>query len=209
MNIYLGKHFEEFIRKQVESGRYANASEVVREALRFHEINEIKRERLRAKLAEADADFERGDVIEVTDVRAFIEEVVSAPVLVVLSGDPRPDGKRVSDVLGALAQPITLGPLGAREIAALAAQRLFGLELPPPALHRLVEDSTGMPSLVERTLARLVVDQTVQRRGATGGVEGRGQVLHFGHRRYLTTQGSGESLRGDVQPGCRRYRTHD
>ena len=49
MNIYLGKHFEEFIRKQVESGRYANASEVVREALRFHEINEIKRERLRAK----------------------------------------------------------------------------------------------------------------------------------------------------------------
>jgi antitoxin ParD1/3/4 len=75
MNIYLGKHFEEFIRKQVESGRYANASEVVREALRFHEINEIKRERLRAKLAEADADFERGDVIEVTDVRAFIEEI--------------------------------------------------------------------------------------------------------------------------------------
>ena len=75
MNIYLGKHFEEFIRKQVESGRYANASEVVREALRFHEINEIKRERLRAKLAEADADLERGDVIEVTDVRAFIEEI--------------------------------------------------------------------------------------------------------------------------------------
>jgi len=75
MNIYLGKHFEEFIRKQVESGRYANASEVVREALRFHEMNEIKRERLRAKLAEADADFERGDVIEVTDVRAFIEEI--------------------------------------------------------------------------------------------------------------------------------------
>lgn len=75
MNIYLGKHFEEFIRKQVESGRYANASEVVREALRFHEINEIKRERLRAKLAEADADFEHGDVIEVTDVRAFIEEI--------------------------------------------------------------------------------------------------------------------------------------
>ena len=34
MNIYLGKHFEEFVRKQVESGRYANASEVVREALR-------------------------------------------------------------------------------------------------------------------------------------------------------------------------------
>jgi antitoxin ParD1/3/4 len=75
MNIYLGKHFEEFIRKQVESGRYANASEVVREALRRAEIYEIKLERLRAMVAEADADFERGDYIEVTDVRAFIEGI--------------------------------------------------------------------------------------------------------------------------------------
>ena len=55
MNIYLGKHFEEFIRKQVDSGRYANASEVVREALRLYEDNEVKLERLRAKIAEAEA----------------------------------------------------------------------------------------------------------------------------------------------------------
>jgi antitoxin ParD1/3/4 len=75
MNIYLGKHFEEFIRKQVESGRYANASEVVREALRRAEIYEIKLERLRAMVAEADADFERGEYIEVTDVRAFIQGI--------------------------------------------------------------------------------------------------------------------------------------
>ena len=75
MNIYLGKHFEEFIRTQVESGRYANASEVVREALRRQEIYELKFGQLRALLAEADADLERGDVIEVTDVRAFIEEI--------------------------------------------------------------------------------------------------------------------------------------
>ncbi len=34
MNIYLGEHFEKFIREQVATGRYANASEVVREALR-------------------------------------------------------------------------------------------------------------------------------------------------------------------------------
>ena len=75
MNIYLGKHFEEFIRKQVESGRYANASEVVREALRLYEDNEVKLERLREMLAEAEADFERGDFIEVTDVRAYIEGI--------------------------------------------------------------------------------------------------------------------------------------
>jgi antitoxin ParD1/3/4 len=75
MNIYLGKHFEEFIRTQVESGRYANASEVVREALRRQEIYETKLGQLRVLLAEADADLERGDVIAVTDVRAFIEEI--------------------------------------------------------------------------------------------------------------------------------------
>ena len=75
MNIYLGKHFEEMIRKHVESGRYANASEVVREALRQYEVNEDKLESLRAKLAQADADFERGDYIEVTDVKAYIEGI--------------------------------------------------------------------------------------------------------------------------------------
>jgi antitoxin ParD1/3/4 len=75
MNIYLGKHFEEFIRKQVESGRYANASEVVREALRRQEIYEIKLERLRAKIAEAEASFERGEGIEITDLDAYFEDL--------------------------------------------------------------------------------------------------------------------------------------
>jgi antitoxin ParD1/3/4 len=75
MNIYLGKHFEEFIRTQVETGRYANASEVVREALRRYEIQEEKLDRLRAMVAEADAQFERGEGIEITDVRAFIEGI--------------------------------------------------------------------------------------------------------------------------------------
>ena len=31
----LGEHFETFVRKQVETGRYASASEVVRDALRL------------------------------------------------------------------------------------------------------------------------------------------------------------------------------
>ena len=75
MNIYLGKHFEEFIRKQVESGRYANASEVVREALRLYEDNEVKLERLRAKIAEGMASIERGDVIEIEDIDQYMEDV--------------------------------------------------------------------------------------------------------------------------------------
>ncbi|HEX3302925.1 MAG TPA: type II toxin-antitoxin system ParD family antitoxin, partial [Thermomicrobiales bacterium] len=76
MNIYLGKHFEEFIRKQVESGRYANASEVVREALRLYEDNEIKLERLRAKIAEGMASIERGNVIEIDDLDAYFDDLI-------------------------------------------------------------------------------------------------------------------------------------
>jgi antitoxin ParD1/3/4 len=40
----IGTYFERFIKKQIESGRYTNASEVVREALRLME----EREELRA-----------------------------------------------------------------------------------------------------------------------------------------------------------------
>ncbi|UZR27348.1 type II toxin-antitoxin system ParD family antitoxin [Methylococcus mesophilus] len=39
----IGSHFEQFIRQQIQSGRYTSASEVVREALRLLE----NRERLR------------------------------------------------------------------------------------------------------------------------------------------------------------------
>jgi antitoxin ParD1/3/4 len=55
MNVRLGKHFEEMIRSKVESGLYANASEVVREALRRFEVHEEKLARLRAKIAVAEA----------------------------------------------------------------------------------------------------------------------------------------------------------
>ena len=40
----LGKHFESFIRQQVEAGRYASASEVVRDALRVLKDRQDERE---------------------------------------------------------------------------------------------------------------------------------------------------------------------
>jgi antitoxin ParD1/3/4 len=42
MNIYLGEHFDAFVRAQVATGRFANASEVVRESLRRYEDYETK-----------------------------------------------------------------------------------------------------------------------------------------------------------------------
>lgn len=53
----LGEHFEAFIKDQIKQGRYASASEVVRDALRVLE----DRERLRAaKLEALRADIQRG-----------------------------------------------------------------------------------------------------------------------------------------------------
>ncbi len=37
MNISITKHFEEFVERQVQSGRYNNSSEVIRAALRLLE----------------------------------------------------------------------------------------------------------------------------------------------------------------------------
>jgi antitoxin ParD1/3/4 len=36
----IGDHFEQFIKSQIESGRYSNASEIVRDALRLLEERE-------------------------------------------------------------------------------------------------------------------------------------------------------------------------
>ena len=40
----VGEHFEQFIKRQVEGGRYASASEVVRDALRLLEEEQQRRE---------------------------------------------------------------------------------------------------------------------------------------------------------------------
>lgn len=52
----IGAHFERFVRKQIESGRYTSASEVVRDALRLleerEELREAQIKNLRAQLQE-------------------------------------------------------------------------------------------------------------------------------------------------------------
>lgn len=52
----IGSHFEKFVKKQIESGRYSSASEVVREALRLleerEELRVVRIEYLREKIQE-------------------------------------------------------------------------------------------------------------------------------------------------------------
>ena len=62
-SIALGVHYEKFIKQQLESGRYNNASEVVRAGLRMLEDFEASREhwmqqQVRARLAEHEANLE-------------------------------------------------------------------------------------------------------------------------------------------------------
>ena len=74
MNIYLGDHFDAFVREQVATGRYANASEVVREALRMYEDNLVGRAQLQAMIQEGLDDIEAGRVVEWTPT--LMDEIV-------------------------------------------------------------------------------------------------------------------------------------
>jgi antitoxin ParD1/3/4 len=56
----VGERFERFISHQVESGRFNNASEVVRAGLRLLENEETKLAELRRLIDEGDADLAAG-----------------------------------------------------------------------------------------------------------------------------------------------------
>lgn len=51
-SVSLGEHWEAFLRAQVESGRYATISEVLRESLRQMELRESRIAALRAAIQE-------------------------------------------------------------------------------------------------------------------------------------------------------------
>jgi antitoxin ParD1/3/4 len=62
-SLSLGKHWEAFIKKEVASGRYGSASEVIRDALRNMEDKKQKLDALRAHLAEGERQAEQGEFI--------------------------------------------------------------------------------------------------------------------------------------------------
>jgi antitoxin ParD1/3/4 len=70
-SILLGAYFDEFIQRKVKSGRYASASEVIREALRLFEQHEKREEELEKALKEG----EDSGMLEDFDARGFLKEM--------------------------------------------------------------------------------------------------------------------------------------
>jgi antitoxin ParD1/3/4 len=89
MNVSLTPELEAQIRRRVDSGRYNNASEVVRDALRHLEEYE-RSEHLNALLAVGLEQAQRGEVVEFTP--ELFEEIDRRVEERFLRGDePNPD----------------------------------------------------------------------------------------------------------------------
>jgi len=87
LNVSVTPHFSKFIRDKVKSGRYANASEVVREALRRLEQEEmiaaqsviVDPDDVEEKVLEGIRSMESGDFIELRgdeDLRRYFEDII-------------------------------------------------------------------------------------------------------------------------------------
>jgi len=76
MNVNLGDAFETYVRELVSTGRYNNASEVIREALRLKmqadEEREARLGALKRDINKARDQVRRGDVVNV-DAKTFLK----------------------------------------------------------------------------------------------------------------------------------------
>lgn len=70
-SISIGSHFEEFINKEIITGKYSSVSEVVRSALRLLE-SESKKEKELIKALEAG---EKSEFVENFDPKIFLQEI--------------------------------------------------------------------------------------------------------------------------------------
>ncbi|MBN1960534.1 MAG: protein kinase [Deltaproteobacteria bacterium] len=110
-------------------------------------------------------DLQKADPVVIEVLLAFGRASHKLPLLVIAACEPSETVPSSTTLFGSNANLIRLRQLSTIEVARLTAHRLHGLQLPAPALDRLVRDSQGMPSLVEKTLARMIVDRTIQLRG--------------------------------------------
>ncbi len=74
VTVSLGPHYEEFIQASIAGGRYNNASEVVRAALRRLEEDEARLAAIRAALIEG----EESGIVEDFDPQSFVKRLNAA-----------------------------------------------------------------------------------------------------------------------------------
>jgi putative addiction module CopG family antidote len=86
MNIELTEDQQIFVKRAIESGRLQSEEDAVREAMLLWEERERQRLDLIASIEEAEAEIDRGEGIEVDDVRSFMEEFIQKA----RRGQPKP-----------------------------------------------------------------------------------------------------------------------
>jgi antitoxin ParD1/3/4 len=77
-NVHLTPALEQFARECVDSGRYNNVSEVMREALRLLQEREAFRQQFDAMLEEVEAEVAREGTIPLETALAEAEEIIKA-----------------------------------------------------------------------------------------------------------------------------------
>jgi antitoxin ParD1/3/4 len=76
-SLSLGEHWEVFIKKEIASGRYGSASEVVRDALRAMEERKSKLEALRSHLSEGATQARNGGFVDDFSMDSLISDLDS------------------------------------------------------------------------------------------------------------------------------------
>ncbi|MBW4594734.1 MAG: type II toxin-antitoxin system ParD family antitoxin [Brasilonema angustatum HA4187-MV1] len=76
MNISLKPEHEQFIQSQIQAGRYANAEDVMNEALKLMQAREQRLEELRQKIAVGKEQIARGEVTDGEIVFAQLQDKI-------------------------------------------------------------------------------------------------------------------------------------
>ncbi len=74
-SLSLGELWEGFIKQEISSGRYASASEVIRDALRTMEERKSKLEALRAHLVQGAKQAKSSDFIDDFSMNSVIDDL--------------------------------------------------------------------------------------------------------------------------------------
>jgi antitoxin ParD1/3/4 len=72
----IGDHFDGFIEEQVKSGRFNNASEVVRAGLRLLERDEAKLAELKRLIKEGEDDIAAGRVLSFSSAEELTDYII-------------------------------------------------------------------------------------------------------------------------------------